>query len=213
MDKIDPAVAVGEDYSKEHYAAACEWMKTRDPDFHPSKYETIFIDSITVASRLCRVYAEQHPGSLTKQGEFNKLGMYGVIKEEMTSWATRLQRIPDKNVWMVGLLDRREDDAGNTLWEPQLEGGGFGKNLPGIVDQVITMTELKTRGENDTVKSRRAFVCQKINHWGYPAKNRGGALSLIEPAHLGKLMEKIKQGAEYNPHFDYSAILEDEVIY
>ncbi len=60
--------------------------------------------------------------------------------------------------------------------------------LPGIVDQVITMAEFKAQ-DNSTY---RAFINHTNNLYGYPAKDRSGKLAMIEPADLGKLMEKIK---------------------
>ncbi|MBO6773868.1 MAG: hypothetical protein JJ898_21305, partial [Thalassospira sp.] len=37
----------------------------------------------------------------------------------------------------------------------------------------------------------RAFVCQTLNPFGFPAKDRSGRLDQIEEPHLGRLMEKI----------------------
>jgi hypothetical protein len=37
----------------------------------------------------------------------------------------------------------------------------------------------------------RAFVCQTLNPYGFPAKDRSGRLDVIEEPHLGRLMEKI----------------------
>jgi hypothetical protein len=37
----------------------------------------------------------------------------------------------------------------------------------------------------------RAFVCQTLNEWGYPAKDRSGQLEIVEEPHLGKLLTKI----------------------
>jgi hypothetical protein len=37
----------------------------------------------------------------------------------------------------------------------------------------------------------RAFVCQTLNQWGYPAKDRSGQLEVVEEPHLGKLLAKI----------------------
>jgi hypothetical protein len=37
------------------------------------------------------------------------------------------------------------------------------------------------------------IICQTINQWDYPAKDRSGALDVIEPPHLGGLLSKIKQ--------------------
>ena len=50
------------------------------------------------------------------------------------------------------------------------------------------MAEIK--GEGDILQ--RGFVCQTLNPWGYPAKDRSGRLDLIEPPHLGQLMDKIR---------------------
>ena len=38
----------------------------------------------------------------------------------------------------------------------------------------------------------RAFVCTTLNEFGFPAKDRSGRLTAIEPAHLGRLMDKIR---------------------
>ena len=36
-------------------------------------------------------------------------GAYGLLGQEMIGWLTHLQHTPDKNVWLVGLLDRMSD--------------------------------------------------------------------------------------------------------
>jgi len=59
--------------------------------------------------------------------------------------------------------------------------------LPGIVDEVVTLAEIKA----EDGASYRAFVCHTLNAWGYPAKDRSGRLDPIEEPHLGRLMEKI----------------------
>jgi hypothetical protein len=59
--------------------------------------------------------------------------------------------------------------------------------LPGIVDEVITLAEVKA----DDGSSYRTFVCHTLNQWGYPAKDRSGRLDAIEEPNLGRLMQKI----------------------
>ncbi len=49
------------------------------------------------------------------------------------------------------------------------------------------MAEIKS----SSGKQVRAFICQTINEYGYPAKDRSGRLNIIEEPHLGKLMQKI----------------------
>ena len=50
--------------------------------------------------------------------------------------------------------------------------------------------------DDDWTRPQRAFVCQTLNPWGYPAKDRSGRLDLVEEPHLGRLMEKIRGPAD-----------------
>ena len=105
----------------------------------------------------------------------------------MIAWLTHLQHTRGKNIWFVGILDEKIDDFNRRFFQPQIEGSKTALELPGIVDQVITMTEM-TSPEG---KSFRAFICHTINDAGYPAKDRSGRLDLMEEPHLGRLMQKI----------------------
>lgn len=81
------------------------------------------------------------------QREDGKAGFpraYGLLGKEMIRWVTQLQYIRGRNVWFVGLLDAKRDDFNREFFEPQIEGAKTGLELPGIVDQVVTMTELRT---------------------------------------------------------------------
>ena len=73
------------------------------------------------------------------------------------------------------------------MFSLQIDGSKTGLELPGIVDEVVTLAEVKT----DDGASYRAFVCQTINAWGYPAKDRSGRLDALEEPHLEHLMQKI----------------------
>lgn len=69
-----------------------------------------------------------------------------------------------------------------------------GLELPGIVDQVMTLAEIKpdVAPGQPAVASFRGLVCQTLNPWGYPAKDRSGRLDMLEPPHLGQLFQKIR---------------------
>src|SRR5690606_11028902 len=108
----------------------------------------------------------------------------------VVGWLTQLQHTPNKNIWLVGILQQIKDDFGRVSWEPQIEGSATARALPGIVDEVISLVEMKT----DDGQPYRAFVCHTLNEWKYPAKDRSGRLNLIEEPHLGKLMQKMKAG-------------------
>ena len=105
----------------------------------------------------------------------------------MIAWLTHLQHTRGKNIWFVGILDEKLDDFNRKVFSPQIDGSKTGLELPGIVDQVITMAEISGADGQPA----RAFVCQTLNPFGFPAKDRSGRLDMIEVPHLGRLMAKI----------------------
>ena len=99
------------------------------------------------------------------------------------------------NVWFVGILEEKLDDYNRRIQQLQIDGAKTGLELPGIVDEVITLAELKA----DDGSSYRAFVCHTLNAWGFPAKNRSDRLDAIEEPHLDRLMQKIAGPARPAP--------------
>jgi len=157
-------------------------------------YRTWFIDSITVAGRLCFQWCRGQPEAFSdRTGKPDVRGAYGLHGREMIAWLTHMQHARGRNVVFVGILDERLDDFNKKVFSPQIDGSKTGLELPGIVDQVITMAEIAL--EPPTGQSvqppARWLVCQTINPWGYPAKDRSGRLGILEPPHLGRLFEKI----------------------
>jgi len=197
----NPALADDQAYSQAHYDAICEkFGSPNDLD----KYQTIFIDSITVAGRLCFQWCKQHPQSFSdKTGKPDIRATYGLHGQEMIAFLTQLQHTRNKNIWFVGILDEKTDDYNRHFFEIQIEGAKTGHELPGIVDQVITMAEI-TPEEGEAY---RAFITHTLNPWQYPAKDRSGKLDMMEPPDLGRLMRKINN-PEINvlrPKFDDQA--------
>lgn len=182
----NPALRADQPYSQAHFEAVCK--KFGDPAVL-EKYDTVFIDSITVAGRLCFGWCKGQPEAHSeKTGKPDVRGAYGLHGREMIAWLTHLQHTRAKNVWFVGILDEKLDDFNRPVFQPQIDGSKTGLELPGIVDQVITMAEFKA--EDGTLQ--RGFVCQTLNPWGYPAKDRSGRLDMLEAPHLGQLMDKIR---------------------
>ena len=181
----NPALRDEQPYSQAHYTSVC--AKFGDPA-SLDRYETLFIDSITVAGRLCLQWCRGQPEAFSERtGKPDVRGAYGLHGREMIAWLTHLQHARGRNVVFVGILDERTDDFNRKVFAPQIDGSKTGQELPGIVDQVITMAEVK----DEAGAPHRALVCQTINPWGFPAKDRSGRLELIEPPHLGRLFEKI----------------------
>ena len=182
----NPALRDDQVYSDAHYAAVCE--RFGDPTAL-DRYHTVFIDSITVAGRLCFQWCKGQPEAFSdKTGKPDVRGACGLHGREMIAWLTHLQHTRAKNVWFVGILDEKLDDFNRRIFSVQIDGSKTGLELPGIVDEVLTMAELK----DDAGTPYRAFVCQTINACSFPAKDRSGRLDLIEEPHLGRLMAKIR---------------------
>jgi hypothetical protein len=185
----NPALSQNQAYSQAHYDAVC---KQFGEPWIMDKYETIFIDSLTVAGRLCLQWCKTQPQAFSeKTGKVDIRGAYGLQGQEMIAWLTHLQHAREKNIWYLGILDEKTDDFGRRFYTPQIEGSKTGLELPGIVDQVITMAEVNDEN-NGSNSPYRAFINHTINPYGYPAKDRSGRLAMIEKADLGALMEKIK---------------------
>lgn len=182
----NPALREDQSYSKAHF----DHVNKDNAAAQFASYETIFIDSITVAGRLCFQWAQGQPEAYSeKTGKRDTRGAYGLHGREMLAWLTQLQHARDRNIVFVGILDQKEDDYGRTQWVAQIEGSKVGRELPGIVDQVITYQEIQAEDAKF-----RGLVCTSPNPWGYPAKDRSGRLTQIEKPHLGELFAKIRTG-------------------
>jgi len=181
----NPALREDQPYSQAHFDAVCERFGDASV---LEKYQTIFIDSITVAGRLCFQWCKGQPQAMSdRSGKPDMRGAYGLQGQEMIAWLTHLQHTRNMNIWFLGILDERVDEFNRKQFTPQIEGSKTGLELPGIVDQVITMAEVRDEDGN----SYRAFINHTLNPYGYPAKDRSGRLEQIEEPHLGRLMEKI----------------------
>jgi hypothetical protein len=180
----DPSRRSDQAYSLAHYDHVSGQI---NPTFL-EKYDTVFWDSISVASRLCWQWATGQPESFSeKTGKPDTRGSYGLVGRELVRWLTQIQHCPDKNIWVVGGLDEKMDDFGRRKWDPQIEGSKAGLELPGIFDEIISMVSMTP----EEGSAYRAFVCQTVNPWKYPAKDRSGRLDMVEKPHLGELMQKI----------------------
>ena len=182
----NPAINEDQVYSASHYERVCQ--EYGNPSEMLTKYDSIFVDSITVAGRLCVQWCQGQAECKTANGRLDTRSAYGMQGREMMSWLTHLQHIRDKNVIFVGILDSKTDDYGRANYDLQIEGSKTGRELPGIVDEVITMAIMP--GNEDT-GPYRAFICHTLNEWNYPAKDRSGKLELIEEPNLGKLLNKM----------------------
>jgi hypothetical protein len=156
----------------------------------------IFVDSITDLTRQAMAWAKTRPEAFSdKTGKPDTRGAYGLLAREVIGLLKHLQHAQAKTVIFVGILERVTDEFNRTTWQPQMEGGKAGRELPGIVDQVITMSLFARDGdgwrhEPERGEERR-LVCRAGNPFGLPAKDRSGRLDVTEPPDLDALLSKI----------------------
>ena len=180
----NPALPPEAPFSPAHYAAVCE--RYGDPA-QLSKYDTYFIDSLTALSRLALTWAKTQPQAFSERsGKPDTRSAYGLLGTEMIGALTHLQHTRDKHIVLVAILDERFDEFNRRIYVPQLEGAKTASELPGIVDEVVTLSEIRA----DDGTAFRAFVAHTLNPYGYPAKDRSGRLDLIEPPNLRALIQK-----------------------
>ena len=188
----NPALRDDQPYSAAQYARV---LQAYGDPARMDGFATIFVDSITVAGRLCFQWCRGQPEAHSeKTGKPDLRGAYGLHGREMIAWLTHLQHARGRNVIFLGILDEKLDDFNRRVFVPQIDGSKTGLELPGIVDEVMTLAEIKTDAPpgKPPLPSFRGLVCQTLNPWGYPAKDRSGRLNMLEPPHLGQLFQKIR---------------------
>jgi hypothetical protein len=138
------------------------------------KYQTLFVDSLTAISRLSFRWAEQQPEAFSERsGKKDVRGAYGLHAREMIAWLNQLQHARGMNVIFVGILEKVVDDFNVATWQLQMEGAKTSRELPVIVDQIVTM-QFVDFGDGNPV---RAFVCNRQIHGAFPPKTALAALS------------------------------------
>lgn len=156
----------------------------------------IFVDSITDLTRQAMAWAKTRPEAFSdKTGKPDTRGAYGLLAREVIGLLKHLQHAQAKTVIFVGILERVTDEFNRTTWQPQMEGGKAARELPGIVDQVVSMHLFsRSAGDEwtlDEKSNERRLVCRAGNPFGLLAKDRSGRLDVTEPPDLGALLSKI----------------------
>jgi hypothetical protein len=201
---VDPAAHPSAFFSEGHY----QHVAGTYPDLVQliASKRIIFVDSITELTRQCMAWAKTRPEALSeKTGRPDVRGAYGLLAREVIALLKHLQHAPGKTVIFVGVLERVVDEFGREHWQPQMEGGKAARELPAIVDQVISMSLFEADGDpgsaagtggwrHEPAKGQvRRLVCRSGNPYALPAKDRSGRLDVTEPPDLGALLAKINR--------------------
>ena len=196
----DPAQDAASWYSASHLEHVRGVTRDSGLEAFLATKSIVFVDSITDLTRQAMVYAKQQPEAISERsGKPDVRGAYGLLGREVIQALKHLQHAPGKTVIFVGVLEKVTDEFNAVTWQPQMEGSKAARELPGIVDQVLSM-HLFGRDANggyvlDDKAVERRLVCKAGNPYGLPAKDRSGRLEMTEPPDLGQLLAKINAGA------------------
>jgi len=189
---FNPALPANVAYSEAHFNTVMQ-----NPELAQlTGYQVLFVDSLTAVGRLCFGWAEQQPEAFTERGRKDLRAIYGLHARSMLGWLNQLQHARMRTVVFVAVLEKNIDELNIASWQPQMEGARTGRELPAILDEIVTMTWVSF---GDGKPPARAFVCTNPNQWGYPAKDRSGRLEQIEPPSLGALIEKLTGPGQRKP--------------
>jgi hypothetical protein len=189
---FNPALPANVTYSEAHFNEA---MKS--PELASlAGYQILFVDSLTAAGRLCFAWAEQQPEAFSDRGRKDLRAVYGLHARSMLGWLHQLQHTRGRTVILVAVLEKNIDETNIASWQPQIEGNKTGRELPAIVDEIVTMNWISF---GDGKPPARAFVCTNPNPWGFPAKDRSGRLEQIEPPNLSALIDKLIGPSQRKP--------------
>jgi hypothetical protein len=196
---INPAADPSSFFSEGHY----QHLSQAYPDLVEmiASKRIIFVDSITDLTRQAMAWAKTRPEAFSdKTGKPDTRGAYGLLARELIGLLKHLQHAQAKTVIFVGILERVTDEFNRSTWQPQMEGGKAGRELPGIVDQVITMGLFAPEGDGWRHEPERGdvrrLVCRAGNPFALPAKDRSGRLDITEPPDLGALLAKINSSTK-----------------
>jgi hypothetical protein len=192
----DPAQHPGSYYGLEYHAHVKREYAESGLEAFLKDRSIIFVDSITDLTRQAMAYAKQQPEAFSdRTGKPDVRGAYGLLGREVIQALKHLQHARGKTVIFVGVLEKVTDEYGASSWVPQMEGTKAGRELPGIVDQVISMQlfgkDVDDAWTLDVTPTDRRLVCKSGNPWGLPAKDRSGRLDMTEPPDLAALLAKI----------------------
>ncbi|CAA7614799.1 ATP-binding protein [Magnetospirillum sp. SS-4] len=194
----DPAADPNAYYSAQHHQHVRSLYAGSGVEEFLASMPVIFVDSITDLTRQAMAFAKQQPEAFSdRTGKPDIRGAYGLLGREVIQALKHLQHAPGKTVIFVGVLEKVTDEFNATTWQPQMEGSKAGRELPGIVDQVISMHlfshDADGNWELNEKAAERRLVCRSGNPYGLPAKDRSGRLDVTEPPDLGALLSKINR--------------------
>jgi hypothetical protein len=157
---------------------ALQWLMTPQA----ANFQTVCIDSISEIGEVVLNNAKRQVKDPRQA--------YGELIEKMESVIRAYRDLPGKNVYMTAKLDPMKDElTGIVRYGPSMPGAKLGQKLPYFFDEVFKL------GVNKDQTGASFRYLQTSADLQNMAKDRSGALDVMEPPHLAYVFNKILQGA------------------
>lgn len=150
-----------------------------------TKYKTIVIDSLT---RVAMIVLDQYLGAKTSAGnKANGMQAYGEMAQYMLKFVQKLRDLPQDTVWLCQQAARSDEISGGIKYGPRFPGNV----LPDSVHYEADIVARLCNQASDNKVVRWLRLQGDDMHEG---KNWFGGTDANEPAHIGKLFQKIRSG-------------------
>ncbi len=114
---------------------------------------------------------------------------YGELIEKMETTIRAFRDMPGRNVYMSAKMEPMKDElTGVVRFGPAMPGSKLGPKLSYFFDEVFHM------GVNKDTQGKDFRYLRTQPDLQYVAKDRSGALAMLEPPHLGNIFAKIAGG-------------------
>lgn len=159
---------------------AVAWLKGSS---EAKQFRTVSIDSITDMGETVITY---YKGLFKDPRQ-----AYGELITKMHATIKSFLDIKEKNIVMIAKEERFKDEvSGNFFYGPAMPGQRLPQDLPYLYDEVFHL-EIGTTDKGNTYR----FLRTQPNDQ-YDAKDRSGALDVIERPHLDYIFNKIKSSVK-----------------
>lgn len=146
-------------------------------------FKWVFIDSLTEISARCL------DGLKVKfPDRKDSFSLWGSYADQMVSMIKGFRDLPAFNVIFTCLSSEEKDEVNRRYVGPCISGASVKERLTSFFDLVAFMTTMP----DSNGKEQRVLVTQPMGC--FPAKDRSGLLSPVEPPHLGAIKAKILGG-------------------
>lgn len=150
-------------------------------DFVDAGYKWIMLDSLTELSDLCFEWAEAKAianaaATGKKQNGFEVWGQY---KEKMVGACKFIRDLP-YHVIITSLVKESEDDNGDSIRLPLIQGNAVQSQIPGIFDNVFCGVAKDVKTPDGKVETKRFVVTGAYAGWQGKVRDEHNVVQLIE---------------------------------